>query len=222
MCSTPCFSDRPASSQRFIGSSSRAGRQIGQLTSVLAPEKRLSFQHLPHRFFTAAVLDLPFGAGRKFVSEGVIGQLAGGWQISPIFEAQRGLPYTPTVNGNPANTTGAQRPNRIGEGNLPRGVRSPDRWFDPAAFALPAPFTFGNAAANILEGPGLVNLDVSIARTFRIGDRFSLHFRSEFFNIFNDAHFLFPNAVVNTAPAGTISETASSARQIQFGLKLVF
>ena len=67
-----------------------------------------------------------------------------------------------------------------------------------------------------------MNLDISITRTFRIRERFSLHFRSEFFNIFNDAHFLFPNAVVNTAPAGTISETASSARQIQFGLKLVF
>ncbi len=196
--------------------------QTGQLTSVLATEKRLSIQHLPHRFFTAAVWDLPFGAGRKWISGGGISHIVGGWQISPIFEAQRGLPYTPTVNGNPANTTGALRPNRVRDGNLDRGVRSPDRWFDPTAFTVPAAFTLGNSAANVLEGPGLINLDVSIARTFRLGERFSLNFRSEFFNLFNDAHFLFPNAVVNTAPAGTISETSSSARQIQFGLKLVF
>ncbi|MFN0106013.1 MAG: carboxypeptidase regulatory-like domain-containing protein [Bryobacteraceae bacterium] len=196
--------------------------QIGQRTTVLAPEKRLSIQHLPHRFFTAAVWDLPFGADRKWISQGPLSHVAGGWRISPIFEAQRGLQFTPGVNGNPANTTGGLRPDRLRNGNLPRGDRSPDRWFDSTAFAVPAPFTFGNSAANVLEGPGLVNLDVSIARTFRLGERFSLDFRSEFFNIFNDAHFLFPNAVVNTAPSGTISETASSARQIQFGLKLVF
>ena len=196
--------------------------QIGQLTGVFATEKRISIQHLPHRFFTAAVWELPFGPDRKWLSGGGMSQLLGGWQVSPIFEAQRGLPYTPTVNGNPANTTGGQRPDRLRNGNLPRGERTPDRWFDALAFAAPLPFTFGNSAANVLEGPGLVNFDLSITRTFRIRERFSLHFRSEFFNIFNDAHFLFPNSVVNTAPAGTISETASSARQIQFGLKLVF
>jgi hypothetical protein len=193
-------------------------RGIGQLTSVLAPEKRLSFQHLPHRFFTAAVWDLPFAKGRS----GAFADVAGGWQISPIFEAQRGLTFTPSVNGNPANTTGGQRPDRLRDGNLPRSERTPERWFDRTAFAVPAPFTFGNSAANVLEGPGLINLDLTIARTFKINERFSLDFRSEFFNLFNDAHFSFPNAVVNTPQAGAISETSSSARQIQFGLKLVF
>ena len=67
-----------------------------------------------------------------------------------------------------------------------------------------------------------MNLDLTVARTFRLTERVSLDFRSEFFNIFNEAHFLFPNAVVNTTNAGTISETSSSARQIQFGLKLLF
>ena len=195
---------------------------IGQRTTILAPEKRLSFQHLPHRFFTAAVWDLPFGTGRQLASDGTIGKVVGGWQLSPILEVQRGLPVTPSVNGNPANTTGAQRPNILRDASLPRGERTPDRWFDPSAFSVPAPFTFGNSAANVIEGPGVVNLDVSISRTFRISERVALDFRSEFFNIFNDAHFSFPNTVVNTAPAGSISETASSARQIQFGLKLRF
>jgi hypothetical protein len=189
-----------------------------QLTSVLAPEKRLSFQHLPQRFFTAAVWDLPFAKGKT----GALAHIAGGWQVSPIIEAQRGLAFTPSVNGNPANTTGGQRPDRLRDGNLPRGERAPERWFDRTAFAVPAQFTFGNSAANVLEGPGLINLDLTIARTFKINERFSLDFRSEFFNLFNDAHFSFPNAVVNTPQAGAISETSSSARQIQFGLKLVF
>ena len=197
-------------------------RQIGLQTSILAPEKRLSFQHLPHRFFLASVWDLPFGNGRRWLAGGPLGHIVGGWQISPIFEAQRGLYYTPTVIGNPANTTGTQRPDRLRDGNLPRGQRTPQRWFDPTAFGVPAPFTFGNSAANVLEGPGLINIDVSIARTFRLSERFALDFRSEFFNLFNDAHFSFPNAATNTAPAGTISETSSSARQIQFGMKLRF
>jgi hypothetical protein len=196
--------------------------QIGQQTSILAPEKRLSLQHMPHRFFTAAVWDLPFGGGRRWVSSGTTAQIFGGWQISPILQIQQGLPFTPSVNGNPGNTTGAQRPNRIADGNLPRGERTPDRWFDRTAFTVPAPFTFGNSAANVLYGPGLANLDVTIARTFPLTERFTLDFRSEFFNIFNEAHFLFPVAVTNTPNAATISETASSMRQVQFGLKLIF
>jgi hypothetical protein len=146
----------------------------------------------------------------------------GGWQLSPILEAQHGLAFTPSVNGNPANTTGAQRPDRFRDGNLPRGERTPERWFDRTAFAVPAPFTFGNSAANVLYGPGLVNLDLTIARTFRLSEKLSVDFRGEFFNLLNDAHFSFPNATVNIANGGTISETSSSARQIQFGMKLIF
>jgi hypothetical protein len=87
---------------------------------------------------------------------------------------------------------------------------------------VPGPFLFGNSAANVLFGPGLENLDLTLARTFRINERIALDFRSEFFNLFNKAHFSFPNTVVNTSSAGTISTTSSSARQIQFGLKLIF
>jgi hypothetical protein len=182
----------------------------------------LSIQHMPHRFFTAGVWDLPFGKNRRWASAGAISHLVRGWQISPILEVQKGLPVTPSVNGNPVNTTGGQRPDRLRDGNLSRGERSPDRWFDPSAFSVPAPFTFGNSAANVLYGPGLANLDLTVARTFRITEKISLDFRSEFFNVFNDAHFSFPNTVVNTPQAGLISETSSSARQIQFGAKLIF
>jgi hypothetical protein len=195
---------------------------IGQLSSVLATEKRLSIQHLPHRFFSAAVIDLPFGKGRHWVSTGVLSQIVGNWQVSPIVELESGLTVSPTINGNPTNTTGAIRPDRLRDGNLPRGQRTPDRWFDPSAFAVPGPFLFGNSAANVIFGPGLANLDMTLARTFRINERVALDFRSEFFNLFNNPHFSFPNTVVNTSSAGTISTTASSARQIQFGLKLIF
>jgi len=177
---------------------------------------------MPHRWFTAGVWEIPFGHGRKYLTSGVLSHVVADWQLSPIFVVQSGLPVSSAVTGNPANTTGAQRPNRIGDGNLPRGQRTPQRWFDVAAFTVPAPFTFGNSAAYVIEGPGRVNLNGSISRTFRFNERFSLDFRTEFFDLGNNPHFNFPNTTVNTPSAGTIGATTDPGRQIQFGLKSLF
>ncbi len=201
-------------------------RQLGQRRSYwhLAPEKTISSQHMPQRFFSAAVWDLPFGKDRRYARQGALAQLIGGWQVSPIFEAQRGLPLSPSVAGNPANTTGGQRPDRIRDGNLPRSQRTPERWFDVEAFAVPERFTFGDSAAWIIEGPGSVNLDLMISRTFAVTENTQLDFRAEFFNVFNEAHFNFPNGTINRPAGGRISSTMECcpARQIQFGLKLIF
>ncbi len=201
-------------------------KQLGQRTSFwhLAPEKTVSRQHLPQRVFFAGVWDLPFGSDRKYATQGPLAKVIGGWQISPIFEAQRGLPISPSVAGNPANTTGGQRPNRIGDGNLPRGQRTPQRWFDLDAFEVPDRFTFGDSAAWIIEGPGLVNLDLMISRTFSLTESLSLDFRTELFNVFNEAHFNFPNGTINRPAGGLISSTMECcpARQLQFGMKLIF
>ena len=206
--------------------SKNLAKQLGQRTSYwhLAPEKTVSRQHLPQRVFFAGVWDLPFGKGRRFATQGPLASLIGGWQISPIFEAQRGLPLSPSVAGNPANTTGGQRPNRIADGNLPRAQRTPQRWFDVGAFEVPERFTFGNSAAWIIEGPGLVNLDMMVSRTFALTERLSLDFRTEFFNVFNEAHFNFPNGTINRPAGGRISSTMECcpARQVQFGMKLIF
>ena len=198
---------------------------LTQQSSILATEKTLSIQHLPQRFFLAAVWDLPFGEGRKWAQSGALKQILGGWQISPIIEAQEGLFVSPSVTNNPANTTGGQRPDRVGDPELPRDQRTPERWFDVTAFdwTTPAAQTrFGNSSANVIQGPGVVNLDLMVARSFAIGERVRLDFRTEFFNLTNEAHFAFPNTQVNTANAGLISSTASSMRQIQFGMKLNF
>ena len=124
----------------------------------------------------------------------------------------------------PPAQPGGQRPNRIRDGNLPRTERTPERWSDIGAFEVPARFTFGDAAAWIIEGPGLVNLDMMISRTFDLGERFSLDFRTEFFNLFNEAHFNFPNLTINRPAGGRISSTTKCcpARQLQFGMKLIF
>jgi hypothetical protein len=103
----------------------------------------------------------------------------------------------------------------------------PDQWFDPRAFVLPLQGTFGNVARGSLRGPGLFNTDISLFKRIRISEGLNLQFRTEVFNILNHPNFAFPNEVVfsgsNYSPsAGSITNTATTSRQIQFALKLLF
>ena len=102
-----------------------------------------------------------------------------------------------------------------------------NKWFDPNAFSVPTPGTFGNVTRGSLTGPGLTTLDASLFKTFRITERWKLQFRAETFNLLNHANFGAPNAVVFSgnnvsSSAGVITNTATSSRQVQFALKLLF
>jgi hypothetical protein len=123
---------------------------------------------------------------------------------------------------NPANTGGVGRPDRLRDGNLPSGERTIDRWFDVSAFALPAPFTFGNSGRFVLRAPGLVNVDLLLSRNFNITEGTRLEFRGEFFNATNSVHFAAPNVTIGNPAAGSIRGTSVPNRQIQLGLRLVF
>ena len=85
-----------------------------------------------------------------------------------------------------------------------------------------AGFHFGNSARGVIRSPGLTNLDALVDRTFRIKERTSLEFRTEFFNFSNSAHFGRPNLNIGTPQAGRISTDAFPNRQIQFALRLLF
>jgi hypothetical protein len=103
----------------------------------------------------------------------------------------------------------------------------PNEWFNPNAFVLPTPGTYGDLGRGTYTGPGLAEVDLSAFKDTRIVERANLQFRAEFFNIFNRANFDTPNAVVfqgtsYSGSAGLITATATTSRQIQFGLKLIF
>jgi hypothetical protein len=186
-------------------------------------EKATSGFDIKHRFVTSFVYDLPFARGDGWLGGSKFARAVfGGFQIGGIFVAQTGQPINPLVAGNPANTTRPVRPDRLGDGRLARGERSVDRWFDPAAFAVPAAFTYGNSGRNVLRGPGLVNLDFLIARNFHLKETMRLELRGEFFNLTNTAHFARPNATIGSPEAGTITATAAPNRQVQLGLRFVF
>ena len=92
---------------------------------------------------------------------------------------------------------------------------------------MPTPGTFGNVSRGSLIGPGLFNVDTSLFKKFTIRETVNLQFRAEVFNVFNHANFSYPNAVVFSGneispSAGVVTQTATTSRQLQFALKLLF
>ena len=169
------------------------------------------------------VWELPFGRGRKFVTNGPAALILGGWSVNGIWSMSTGEHFTATAAAAVSNSAGGggDRPNRIANGNLPSDQRTIDRWFDLTAFATPAQFTFGNSGRGILVGPGNFNVDAGIHRQFAIGEKYKLTFRWEMFNAFNRANFGNPNAAIGNVQAGQISGTAP-ARIQQAALKFLF
>jgi hypothetical protein len=141
-----------------------------------------------------------------------------------------GFPFTPQIGSNRSgdgDTRNPDRPNVNPSVTGPVLLDSPNQWFNPNAFVLPTPGTYGNLGRATLTGPGLADLDVSLFKTTAIAEHANLQFRAEFFNVLNHANFATPNAVVFSSgaispTAGLITATATTSRQIQFGLKLIF
>ena len=101
-------------------------------------------------------------------------------------------------------------------------------WFDTTAFARPTGVRFGNVGRNTMRGPGVVNTDLSLFRTFKLTEKFNLQFRGESFNLSNTPHFANPNGNANSSSFGRITATQSAAdavgrsREMRFGLRLGF
>ena len=97
-----------------------------------------------------------------------------------------------------------------------------DQWFNPAAFTVPAPYTFGNAARNLLFTPGDIVIDLSVLKDFAIHERLKAQFRAEAFNAPN--HFNWGGPASNISVPASVARITSGgdARIIQFGLKLLF
>jgi len=178
---------------------------------------------IAQRFVASGVWELPFGKGRPFLSSSRAGSaILGDWQMSGIWSAQTGLPYSVTLNFDPTNSGVTGRPHRITDGTLPASLRDPARWFDLNAFVAPPNLVYGNSGRNILRAPGRVNLDLSLARSFSLTESARLQFRGEFFNLSNTPQFGLPGMAIGTPAAGIIGSVITPERQIQFALKLLW
>ncbi len=180
------------------------------------------------------VYDLPFGKGQAFANgmNGFANGLISGWSVNSIVLLQAGFPFTPQLSYNPSNNGDTRNPVRPFVNPNFTGsaiLGSPTQWFNPAAFLQPPPNSgfYGNLGRDNLIGPGLATWDFSAIKDTRIRERLSLQFRAEIFNLLNRANFNTPNLIVFTpsgvsGTAGAITSTSTTARQVQFGLKLLW
>ncbi len=190
-----------------------------------------------HQFNTNFSYQLPFGSGQRFGggASGWMNRLIGGWQWNGIATAQTGFPFTPTIGFNNSGTGEGTQPTDVADRNPnfkgPVVLGTVDHWFDPRAFSMPIAGTFGNAGRSAYRGPNLFNVDTSLFKRIPLRESVTLQFRAEAFNVLNRANFAFPNQVVfqgNSAnysyssSAGQITNTATTARLLQFALKVLF
>jgi hypothetical protein len=176
-----------------------------------------------HMVSFAASYALPVGHGKTFLANPnpLLNTVIGGWNIGGIFTADSGLPFSAMAGGDVANTGGGpQRAERNAEapGTAPK---TRQQWLNPQEFTVPTAYTFGNERRNDLVGPGYLNADFNARKDFTI-ERFTAQFKAEFFNLFNRTQLGLPNNNVQSSAFGSITSTSAPAREIQFGLKLMF
>jgi hypothetical protein len=189
--------------------------------------------NITNRFSLTGSYELPIGNGKALLSNSgsVVDRILGGWQVNVIVGAQSGLPFNPQLGFNQSrngSTANADRPSRNPSFSGSPYLNKPNKWFDANAFILPLLGTYGNVARNALIGPGLATVDFSLLKNIRVSERTNLQFRAESFNLMNRANFGAPSTLVlNTdgsarSTAGKITNTTTTSRQLQFGLKLIF
>jgi hypothetical protein len=142
--------------------------------------------------------------------------------LGVVATAQSGPPINITTNNNNTNSfSTADHPNVVGDAVLPSGQRTVNEWFNAAAFAQPAIYTFGDAARNDVRAPGTVDVDLSLGRTFRLRERITLQFRGEAFNLLNHTNLSLPNGTFGAAAFATIT-ASGPARVLQVGATMRF
>jgi hypothetical protein len=192
-----------------------------QNNSDLAAEKGPACD-VRHRFSMSTVYNLP-ALGKS----GFAYALTRDWRLSAILQIQSGFPLTISVFGDTANAgtllgENPIRANYTGQAIFGPGTHNAAQWFNPAAFATPAAFTFGNVGRNSIYGPGRQTLDLALQREFSITEKIKFQIRAEAFNALNHTNLGTPNRFVNTPQFGTITEAATPPREIQLGARLSF
>jgi hypothetical protein len=190
-------------------------------------DKSLSNFDVRHRFVGNVSWELPFGQSRKFLQEGVLSKLVGGFTLNAIVQAQGGLPLS--ISATNASLQGLAfvglRPNLVGDPQSSASGTAAriQQYFNTLAFQQPAPYTFGNASRTLpdLRGPGYFATSFSLLRDFRFTEKIKLQFRIEAFNAFNRTNFSTPGTVLGAANFGVISNT-EDPRQFQLALRLNF
>ncbi len=199
-----------------------------------------------------------FDIGKTFVVSGIytvrensnakslVALVRNGWQLGTIYKQSTGTPFTPLIGGDPLGKGSSDPwdyPDEIGGCDpVNHNYRTNGlQYINTACFPKPGsengqtpnPFLRGNASRNVITGPGISTLDVSLFKNNaikRLGDRFNLQFRAEAFNVLNHTNFAIPSnnaqqiydGNLNPTGAGALQSTSTTSRQLQFAAKIIF
>jgi outer membrane receptor protein involved in Fe transport len=175
-----------------------------------------------HRFALSTVYDIPVAKQMELTR-----LITQNWHLSAIYQAESGMPFTISVFGDTANSgtvlgENPIRANVTGQPVFGPGTRTAAEWFNPAAFAAPPAFTYGDAGRNSVYGPPLQTLDLALERAFHITEKANFQFRAEAFNALNKVNLGTPNRFVNEPQFGTITMAMTPGREIQLSARFSF
>ncbi len=178
----------------------------------------------PHVFQLAYIYELPFGKGKPWAQDGVARAILGGWQINGIFSSYQGGQYTLSASGTSLNMPGgnSQTPDQIKPEIAKLGNVGDGTFFDTTAFANITEVRFGNVGLYSMRGPGAVNMDMSLFRSFQITEKIKTEVRIEGFNISNTPHFGNPTSGITSSNFGKITSVSADPRSFRFGLRIAF
>ena len=184
---------------------------------------RSDFDRL-HSYTLSALYELPFGPGKKWLSEGVSSRLLGDWQLSGIYWYYSGTPLNITGSGSLLNAPGnTLYPNLNGTQTVLGGLGPGLEYFDTGVYSLPPAATFGTMTRNSgPDGPGFWELDMSLFKRFKINDRMTGEFRIDAFNVTNSVRWGNPNTTLGSATFGEINGTNGDQRRLRFGGRFTF
>lgn len=203
------------------------GNEDGGSRYLRSKDRGLSPFDVRHSLVANVNYLLPFGAN----GSGLSAALARGWNVGVLIRMRTGYPFSPISGvdtGRQVQGWAPEYPDLAPGASANPILGSVERWFDPAAFALPQPGYIGTAGRNSIVGPDMKTVDVMLGRTMHLGGRRELQLRFECFNLLNRANFGLPEATIFnrdgsiSETAGRITTTSTSARQIQLGAKFVW
>jgi hypothetical protein len=204
-----------------LGGRNQGANVIAQNWLDLSAERGLSNFDQRHLLAFTTQYTTGQGIGGGTLLNGWRGALFKEWQVSATINAGTGLPLTPTVFSATPGTgvTGPIRPDYTGASlySAPAGFL-----LNSAAYTLAPAGEWGNAGRNSITGPDQFTLNASLARTFRLRDRYSLDLRVDATNAINHVTFAAWNTIVNSGQFGLPTPPANAMRSLQTTLRVRF
>jgi hypothetical protein len=189
-------------------------------------------------YIQSYVYQLPAGVGKKWMNRGPAAVILGNWQVAGVLSLMTGMPFSVFASGSSLNTPGeTQTATQTAAVQILHGINIGNPWFSTSSFTQPTGVTFGTSGRNILSGPGLFSLNLSLFKNFKIRERANIELRAETFNVTNTPEFTIGTGsgngnttttsstygyVTSTIGSGTGVNGTGGGRALQLGAKVSF